>query len=64
MAYTFKKQSDVGQLNKPTEQTHVLVEDNSEIKKILVDNLGGGTVKSVNNVGPDEYGNIDIEIPS
>lgn len=64
MAYTFKRLSDVGQLNKPTEQTHVLVEDNNEIKKILVDNLGGGTVKSVNNVAPDEYGNIDIEIPS
>ena len=64
MAYTFKKLSDVGQLNKPTEQTHVLVEDNSEIKKILVDNLGGGTVKSVNKLAPDENGNINIEFPS
>lgn len=64
MAYTFKRLSDVGQLNKPTEQTHVLVEDNNEIKKILVDNLGGGTVKTVNGTEPDESGNIDIEIPS
>ena len=64
MAYTFKKLSEVGQLNKPTEQTHVLVEDNSEIKKILVDNLGSGTVKSVNKLAPDENGDINIEFPS
>lgn len=58
---TYKKIIDVEQVETLNDAATVFINDNGAMKQVSADKFGA--VKTVNGVGPDEDGNIVVEVP-
>lgn len=62
---TYKKITDVEQIETLNDAATVFINDNGAMKQVAANEFGLGTVKTVNGIEPDENGNIksDIAVP-
>jgi hypothetical protein len=58
----FKDMATVEVAESVSESAHVLVEDGGVIKRLSKEEVGSGTVKSVNGTSPDENGNVELKM--
>lgn len=61
-AYEFKDIATVDVAGSVSDAAHVLVEDGGVIKRLPKEEVGSGTVKSVNGTEPDENGNVELSV--
>jgi hypothetical protein len=55
--YTFKKYSEIEIIEEVTDTSHVLIEQDGDIRRVSTSQIG--KVKTVNGVEPDESGNVE-----